>query len=256
MGDRLDLIAGEKAGIIKANTPVCISEKQAETSEIFREKANSENANLRFASDHVQVTDSDFSKEGMRLLVDTNTWGKFTLESPYAGIYQIDNLRGIIAWCEQLNELGIIPFKLIKIQAGIAACRKNTMLRGRWEIFQKNPWIVADTGHNESGIKQILEQVKHYQPRYLTIILGMVADKDIDRVLALFPKNAAYLFTEAHNPRSLKADKLQEMANRHGLSGQLAKNVNNAIELARNTDSDFILITGSTYLVAEIEETF
>jgi dihydrofolate synthase/folylpolyglutamate synthase len=115
---------------------------------------------------------------------------------------------------------------------------------------------VADTGHNESGITQILEQVKQYHPRNLTIILGMVADKDIDRVLKLFPKDAAYLFTEAHNPRALKADKLQEMASRHGLTGQLAENVNQAIKLACKSESDFILITGSTYLVAEIEETF
>lgn len=256
LGDSLELIAGEKAGIIKANTPVCISEKQIETSAIFQGKAISENANIRFASDQVRVNNPVFTKSGMQLEVETNTWGKFTLESPYAGIYQVNNLRGVIAWCEQLNELGIIPFELQKIQSGIAACRKNTMLGGRWEVYQENPWIVADTGHNESGITQILEQVKQYHPRNLTIILGMVADKDIDRVLKLFPKDAVYLFTEAHNPRALKADKLQEMASRHGLTGQLAENVNQAIELARKSESDFILITGSTYLVAEIEETF
>ncbi len=256
LGDSLELIAGEKAGIIKANTPVCISEKQIETTTIFQAKANSEHANLRFASEKVHVGDPEFKKAGMQLEVGTTTWGKFILESPYAGIYQVNNLRGVIAWCEQLNELGIIPFELQKIQTGIAACRKNTMLRGRWEVYQENPWIVADTGHNESGITQILEQVKQFHPSHLTIILGMVADKDIDRVLKLFPKEAAYLFTEAHNPRALKADKLQEMASRHGLTGQLAENVNQAIKLACKSESDFILITGSTYLVAEIEETF
>ncbi|MEY4955243.1 MAG: Dihydrofolate synthase [Bacteroidota bacterium] len=256
LGDSLTLIAGEKAGIIKAHTPICISEKQEETIAIFQAKANLEHANLRFASDQVQVSDPEFTKAGMQLEVETNTWGKFTLESPYAGIYQVNNLRGVIAWCEQLNELGIIPFELPKIQAGIVGCRENTMLRGRWEIYQENPWIIADTGHNESGISIILEQVKRYEPKQLTIVLGMVADKDIDRVLKLFPKDATYLFTEAHNPRALKADKLQEMASRHGLSGHLAENVNQAIEHARNTNSDFILITGSTYLVAEIEETF
>ena len=256
LGDSLALIAGEKAGIIKASTPVCVSEKQVDTTAIFQAKANSEHANLRFASEQVQVGDPEFTKAGMQLEVGTTTWGKFTLESPYAGIYQVHNLRGVIAWCEQLNELAIIPFELQKIQAGIAACRKNTMLRGRWEVYQENPWIVADTGHNESGITQILEQVRQYKPSHLTIILGMVADKDIDRVLKLFPKDAAYLFTEAHNPRALKAAKLQEMASRHGLKGQLAENVNLAIELARKSESDFILITGSTYLVAEIEETF
>lgn len=256
LGDSLALIAGEKAGIIKAGTPVCISEKQLETTAIFLEKAKQEMAPVRFASDEVKLLHAEIARDGIQLEVETNTWGKFHVQSPYGGIYQANNIRGVIAWCEQLNDSGIIPFELAKIQSGIAACRKNTSLRGRWEVYQENPWIVADTGHNESGITQILEQVKQYQPKQLTIVLGMVADKDIDRVLKLFPKDAAYLFTEAHNPRALKADKLKEMASRHGLSGQLAENVNQAIELARKSESDFILITGSTYLVAEIEETF
>lgn len=256
LGDSLALIAGEKAGIIKAGTPVCISEKQLETTAIFLEKAKQEMAPVRFASDEVKLLHTEVSREGIQLEVETNTWGKFHVQSPYGGIYQANNIRGVIAWCEQLNDSGIIPFELAKIQSGIAACRKNTSLRGRWEVYQENPWIVADTGHNEAGIVQILEQVKQYKPQRLTIILGMVADKDIDRVLKLFPIDTAYLFTEAHNPRALKADKLKQMASRHGLSGQLAENVNQAIELARKSESDFILITGSTYLVAEIEETF
>lgn len=256
LGDSLALIAAEKAGIIKGGTPVCISEKQLETTAIFQEKANQEMAPIRFASDEVKLLHTEISRDGIQLEVETNTWGKFQVQSPYGGIYQANNVRGVIAWCEQLNDLGIIPFELAKIQSGIAACRKNTSLRGRWEVYQENPWIVADTGHNEAGIAQILEQVKQYKPKRLTIILGMVADKDIDRVLKLFPKDAAYLFTEAQNPRALKADKLQEMASRHGISGTLAENVNQAIEFARKSESDFILITGSTYLVAEIEESF
>ena len=256
LGDSLALIAAEKAGIIKTGIPVCISEKQLETTAIFQEKANQEMAPIRFASDEVKLLNTEISRDGIQLEVETNTWGKFHVQSPYGGIYQANNVRGVIAWCEQLNDLGIIPFELAKIQSGIAACRKNTSLRGRWEVYQENPWIVADTGHNEAGIAQILEQVKQYKPKRLTIILGMVADKDIDRVLKLFPKDAAYLFTEAQNPRALKADKLQEMASRHGISGTLAENVNQAIEFARNSESDFILITGSTYLVAEIEESF
>jgi dihydrofolate synthase/folylpolyglutamate synthase len=192
----------------------------------------------------------------MQLNVETSRWGNFLVESPYAGIYQINNLRGVLAWCEQLNDLGIIPFKLDKIQAGISACRKNTNLRGRWEIYQEKPWIIADTGHNESGISQILEQVKQYKPEKLIIILGMVADKDIDRVLKLFPKDAEYLFTAAKNPRALAAEKLKELAAKHHLNGKVLENVNVAIDLARKTakESDFILITGSTYLVAEIDE--
>lgn len=256
LGDSLALIAAEKAGIIKAGTPVCISEKQLETTAIFLEKAKQEMAPVRFASDEVKLLHAEIARDGIQLEVETNTWGKFHVQSPYGGIYQANNVRGVIAWCEQLNDSGIIPFELAKIQSGIAACRKNTSLRGRWEVYQENPWIVADTGHNEAGIAQILEQVKQYKPKRLTIILGMVADKDIDRVLKLFPIDASYLFTEAQNPRALKADKLQEMASRHGLLGTLAENVNQAIEFARKSESDFILITGSTYLVAEIEESF
>jgi dihydrofolate synthase/folylpolyglutamate synthase len=256
LGESLALIAAEKAGIIKQNTPVCISEKHAETVSIFQEKAHQSNSTIRFASDEVQVFNPIFSIEGMQLNVETSRWGNFLVKSPYAGIYQKNNLKGVLAWCEQLNDLGIIPFELDKIQAGISACRKNTNLRGRWEIYQEKPWIIADTGHNESGISQILEQVKQYKPEKLIIILGMVADKDIDRVLKLFPKDAEYLFTAAKNPRALAAEKLKELAAKHHLKGKVLENVNVAIDLARKTakESDFILITGSTYLVAEIDE--
>jgi dihydrofolate synthase/folylpolyglutamate synthase len=253
LGDSLELIAAEKAGIIKAHTPVCISEKQLETTAIFLAKSEQEQAPIQFASDEVRVFNPVISTTGLHMDVQTKTWGKFQVQSPYAGIYQVNNLRGVIAWCEQINASGLIHLELAKIQAGIALCKKNTALRGRWEVYNENPWIIADTGHNEAGIRQILDQVQQYQPKYLTIILGMVADKDIDRVLSLFPNDAAYIFTEAHNPRALKAEKLQELASKHGLSGTIAENVNQAIARARSTASDFILITGSTYLVAEIE---
>jgi len=253
LGDSLELIAAEKAGIIKAHTPICISEKQLETTAIFLAKSEQEQAPIQFASDEVRVFNPVISTTGLHMDVQTKTWGKFQVQSPYAGIYQVNNLRGVIAWCEQINDLELIHLELAKIQAGIALCKKNTALRGRWEVYNENPWIIADTGHNEAGIRQILDQVQQYQPKYLTIILGMVADKDIDRVLSLFPNDAAYIFTEAHNPRALKAEKLQELASKHGLSGTIAENVNQAIARARSTASDFILITGSTYLVAEIE---
>ena len=255
LGDSLELIAAEKAGIIKSQTPICISEKQAETAAIFLNMAAVEQAPIQFAQDEVLVENSSYSIMGLQMDVTANTWGKFQVQSPYAGIYQINNIRGVIAWCEQLNSLGKLHLELAKIQSGIAKCRQNTQLRGRWEVYQEKPWIVADTGHNESGIRQILEQVKQYKPHKLTIILGMVADKDINRVLSLFPREAHYLFTEAKNPRALPAQKLMEIGNQHGLKGSISANVNEAIKKARISalESDFILITGSTYLVAEID---
>ncbi len=256
LGDSLELIAAEKAGIIKANTPICISEIQAETKPIFLEKAKQVSAPIQFAEEYIRITHSDISISGMLLDVESKSWGNFQVQSPYTGIYQLNNIRGVIAWCEQLNDLGILPLNLSQMQAGIKACRDNTQLRGRWEVYQQNPWIVADTAHNESGIRLVLEQVSQYQAKKLTIILGMVADKDIHRVLALFPKDATYLFTSANNHRALPAEQIMSMAKGHGMVGSVCIDVNVAIQEAKASGSDFILVTGSTYLVAEMNEAF
>lgn len=256
LGDSLDLIASEKAGIIKRNTPICISEKQDETTSIFLNKSEQSESPICFGSDEVTLRSMSTLATGMELLLETKSWGNLSIESPYGGNYQAKNIAGIVAWCEQLNELGIISFDSAKIRKGIRSCRENTQLRGRWEIYQNNPWIVGDTAHNESGLRMVLEQVSQHKPKSLLIILGMVADKDLHRVLALFPKEANYLFTSAQNPRALKSADLQSLAQEHGLAGHLSRNVNEAIKEAKETDADFILVTGSTYLVAEIEDSF
>jgi dihydrofolate synthase/folylpolyglutamate synthase len=250
------MIAGEKAGIIKANTPICISEKQAYTSGIFLEKATQNASPIIFATDEVEVVTQELTSKGMTIALTTKTWGAMTVESPYGGIYQINNIVGVIAWCEQLNQLGIIRLNPDKIDIGIRECREKTQLRGRWEVYQHNPWVVADTAHNESGLRYVLEHVLRFDPQNLSIVLGMVADKEINRVLSLFPKDANYIFTTAHNPRAMPAEKLQSLARLHELHGKISPNVNEAIHEAKQMGSDFILVTGSTYLVAEIEDSF
>jgi dihydrofolate synthase/folylpolyglutamate synthase len=256
LGDTLEMIATEKAGIIKRDTPICISEKQIETTKVFSAKSDSMNSPIRFASEEISILRQMNSSTGMQLSLNTKTWGILDCQSPYAGNYQANNIIGVIAWCEQLTLLDVIPLDSDKILQGIQACRKNTKLRGRWEIYQENPWLVADTAHNESGIRLVLSQVAQHNPKNLFIILGMVADKDLHRVLALFPKEANYIFTSAHNPRALKAEELKSLAQSHGLMGHVCHDVNEAIQDAKNAQPDFILVTGSTYLVAEIEDSF
>ncbi|MEY4273961.1 MAG: Dihydrofolate synthase [Bacteroidota bacterium] len=256
LGDSLEMIAAEKAGIIKSNIPICISEKQVNTTAIFEVKSKATNSPIRFASDEVTIITQKPVQRGMDLSLQTNIWGILECQSPYGGIYQAHNLVGVVAWCEQLADLNIIPFNSENILDGIKDCRTNTNLRGRWEVYQENPWIVADTAHNESGIRMVLEQVAQYNPQNLTIVLGMVADKDLPRVLALFPKDANYIFTSSHNPRALKAEELKNLAQMHGLQGTLSLDVNEAIQLAKESHADFILVTGSTYLVAEIDDSF
>ena len=243
LGDTLEKIASEKAGIIKSQIPVTISEKQPETSEVFIAKASSVNAPLQFASDVVSASDFTFTSP---------TWGEMNVNSPYKGHYQQKNIRGVLAWCEQIQS--IIPLEGAKIRKGIEQTRVNTGLQGRWEILGENPKIIADTGHNKSGIMEIMQQINKEGFDHLTIILGMVADKDIDSVLSLFPTEASYYFCQANNPRAISALELQKLAATKGLQGKVVPSVNEAIALAKSHSeaSDGILICGSTYLVGEI----
>lgn len=243
LGDTLEKIASEKAGIIKSRIPVTISEKQDETSAVFIAKASFVNAPLQFASDVVSAVDFTFT---------CPTWGKMHINSPYQGHYQQKNIRGILAWCEQIQT--IIPLEAAKIKSGIDRTRVNTGLQGRWEILGNRPKIIADTGHNQSGITEIIQQIKKENFDHLTIILGMVADKDIDSVLSLFPQDASYYFSQANNPRALSALELQKLAAAKGLQGIVVLSVNEAITRAKShsSSSDGILICGSTYLIGEI----
>ena len=243
LGDTLEKIASEKAGIIKSQIPVTISEKQPETSEVFLTKASSVNAPLQFASDVISAVDFTFTSP---------TWGEMKVNSPYKGHYQQKNIRGVLAWCEQIQS--IIPLEAVKIKSGIERTRLNTGLQGRWEILGESPKIIADTGHNKSGITEIMQQIKQEAFDHLTIILGMVADKDIASVLTLFPTEASYYFCQANNPRAISALELQKLAATKGLNGKVVPSVNEAIALAKlnSKPSDGILICGSTYLVGEI----
>mgnify|MGYP000455646363 FL=1 len=243
LGDTLEKIATEKAGIIKSDTPVTISEKQSETSKVFIAKALSVNAPLQFAEDVVSASAFTFT---------CPTWGEMNVKSPYQGQYQQKNIRGVLAWCEQIQQ--IIPLEASKIKAGLEKTRMNTGLQGRWEILEESPKIIADTGHNKSGITEIMQQIKQEGFDHLTIILGMVADKDIDSVLSLFPSEASYYFSQANNPRAISALELQKLAATKGLQGKVIPNVNEAIALAKlnSKPTDGILICGSTYLIGEI----
>jgi dihydrofolate synthase/folylpolyglutamate synthase len=243
LGDTLEKIASEKAGIIKSHTPVTISEKQPETSEVFMAKAASMNAPLQFASDIISAIDFTYTSP---------SWGEISINSPYKGQYQQKNIRGILAWCEQIQTM--VPVDADRIKSGIENTRLNTGLQGRWEILGESPKIIADTGHNKSGITEIIHQIKQENFEHLTIILGMVADKDIESVLSLFPHDATYYFSQANNPRALSALDLQKLASEKGLKGKVVPSVNEAIALAKSHSgpSDGILICGSTYLVGEI----
>jgi dihydrofolate synthase / folylpolyglutamate synthase len=255
LGDTLPLIAAEKAGIIKPGVPVVIGQRQTETEDVFIQKATALKAPLFFASD-------TFSAEYGMLDVDGNQIFNFrknnellfpSLKLDLPGIYQRLNVPPVLKAVELLRMAGWeIPDEAL--YRGLAAVKELTGLMGRWQVLGANPRIVCDTGHNEDGIRQVAEQIRQTSYRKLHIVLGVVADKEPDCVLALLPREAVYYFCRADIPRAMDPELLKGKAAEAGLTGDVYDSVPAAFDAARAAagQDDFIFVGGSTFVVAEI----
>ncbi len=260
LGDTIELIATEKAGIIKENVPVVIGEYLPETKDIFLQKARTLNASIYFAEEIYSVSNI---QSGMRLLqcdvthIVNNSTEKFSLD--LNGIYQIKNLCTVLCAKSILQKKGFI-IKNEDEKFALANTKKINGLQGRWQVIQETPVVVLDVGHNEDGIKQINLQLNHFKSQVsntasqIHIIIGMVKDKDIDTVLKLLPGQAIYYFTQAHIPRALDKKELSTKAATHHLMGDVYDDVNIALSAAKQkaTNQDLILVCGSVFLVGEV----
>lgn len=254
LGDTLPKIAAEKAGIIKTDVPVVISERHPETEKVFIEKSLLENANIFFAEDSFKILQYNFEQDFLKVdilnMIDNQL---FELKSQLLGSYQLKNIIGVLKVIEVLNTIGYsIDFKAI--EKGISQVISLTQLKGRWQKLSNQPLIICDTAHNISGITQILENLSKHAYRKLWMILGFVSDKDISGVLALLPQNANYVFCQASMPRAFDAFQLQTLAKTFGLVGEALVDVNHAIEYVKGKmeEDDLLYIGGSTFIVAEI----
>lgn len=263
LGNTLTEIANEKAGIIKAETPIIISEVIAETKNVFEQKAASVNAPIYFAEDFIQFNsfqnnwETAFFEFNQPLihLEDAPLFSKsFTVECDLPAKYQYKNLKGVLVAVQLLSSMG---WKLTasKISKALLHVKKNTGLMGRWECIHTNPRIILDVAHNEHGVKALLEQLESLQFVQLHIVTGMVKDKDVDAVLNLLPKNAKYYFTQSHIPRALPVNELAAKGNTLGQIGESYEDVNIAITAAyKNANhNDLILVIGSVFLVSEVD---
>jgi dihydrofolate synthase/folylpolyglutamate synthase len=251
LGDTLEKIAYEKAGIIKENVPVVISQRQPEVEHVFTIKAEESNAALYFADDEYHVKSS-----GQGLEITRNNLRYISgLQLPLKGNYQTKNLPGVLLACDLLKAKGLKISKENLVD-GLEQTVAQTGLKGRWQQLNINPLIICDTGHNVDGIKQIVDQLKQLSFDTLHIVFGMVKDKDQMEVLKLLPTEASYYFCQAKIPRALDATVLSQMAHECGLHGQVIGDVNEAIHAARRAAKadDLIFIGGSTFVVAEIDE--
>lgn len=255
LGTNLEQIAGEKAGIIKPGIPVVISQYQPETAGVFREKAEREGAPLFFAGLEYQASCSMKETDGKQIFNfhrhDTLVYNALKTDLP--GLYQRFNIPAVLKSVELLRESGWkIPDKAV--YRGLSDVTTLTGLQGRWQIIGHNPLIVCDTGHNEDGIREVVSQIRQTPHRKLHFVLGVVADKDVSKILPLLPKEAIYYFTKANIPRAMEAGHLRDMAVESGLQGESFPEVRQAFEAAKAAahKEDLVFVGGSNFVVAEI----
>jgi len=254
LGETLEKIASEKAGIIKAGIPVVISERQPEVQSVFTSRSESLEAPLHFASDEYTAGLAPRA-EGSCLNVARHgavVYEKLELE--LGGMYQRKNVIGAICAINLLRESGW-DIDEVAMREGLRQVASITGLKGRWQILGRHPFIVCDTAHNAEGIREVMAQVMAQTFRDLHIVFGAVKDKDISSVLALLPKDASYYFCQARLPRALDARELSQKALAMGLHGEAVPDVNEAIATAmmKASSDDMIFIGGSTFVVAEIQ---
>ena len=251
LGDTVELIAAEKAGIIKEGIPVVIGEAEGSVKEVFQCKAEEVNTRICFApQEDCEFIGMEASyKQPFQLL----RIGEEMVRTPLLGIYQRKNMTTVLSAVKELRHLGYhIPREVMR--HGIEHTLDQTHLMGRWQQLRETPYVVCDTGHNVGGIQYVVRQLESMPCKTLRIVFGMVGDKDVSHVLELLPKHAVYYFTKANSKRAMPEDKLMELAKQKGLTGTSYATVADAYKtaLADACDEDIIYIGGSTYVVAEI----
>ena len=254
LGNTLPQIAFEKAGIIKKNTPVIIGETLPETTPVFLNKAKESNAEIYFTRDKFMTIKTETTGSSLICHIrDIKTGGISVYKIDLPGLYQAKNICTVLHAIDELNKIGFtIPEPIIK--QGLENVKKLTGFRGRWEIIQTNPPVILDVAHNEDGIKQVLNQLDSIFPAaHKHFVLGFVNDKDVNKMLGLFPADASYYFTNAHIPRALPYETLMEIAALNHLYGKGFDHVNTAIEQAKlhANKNDVIMVCGSFFLIAE-----
>jgi dihydrofolate synthase/folylpolyglutamate synthase len=255
LGDTIEKVALEKAGIIKKNIPVLISETQSEIRDVFIRRANEDKCPVYFADEifSCELGEND-SKTGNReyivkaLSADELIKG----EIPLGGDCQSKNIKAVFASFPLLKNSFAVTEK--DIFEGIKKVVKNTGLHGRWQTLGTSPLTICDTGHNKEGLEYVMNQLRHIEKSALHIVVGFVNDKDLGSLLPLFPANASYYFTKASVPRALNEMVLKSEAAKFGLKGESYSSVKEAFNNAKKNakPDDMIFIGGSTFVVAEV----
>ncbi len=264
LGNTLEKIAIEKAGIIKKGIPVVIGQTQKKICKIFIEKSEIENAPIFFADKHFHVLHAEIVyNHNPELMINFQFRNGNELahifeqdqvvRSPLSGFYQVKNITTILMAADVLNSNGFCMTEE-NVKKGIANVIGNTELLGRWQKLSDKPLVICDTGHNPDGINEILHQISFTPHKELHMVLGFVNDKDIDQILKMLPAKAKYYFCKAPIPRALNENILKEKASKYSLYSKSFPTVTDAYESAKANAAidDLIFIGGSTFVVAEV----
>jgi dihydrofolate synthase/folylpolyglutamate synthase len=254
LGDTLEKIAYEKAGIIKGNIPVIIGETFPETKPVFEKVAKEKNAPLIFAGNNRYAADWNHNHNQLNVtVVEKEKDEHITYRLDLPGIYQRKNLVTVLETIKCLQKKGW-KIEDEQIHKGLSQAKKITGLHGRWEVIHQKPTVVLDVAHNVDGIKQLVEQIELSTYNDLHIIIGMVKDKEIEKILEQLPKFAKYYFTKAQIPRALPTTELALKAARLELKGNIYNDVDTALKeaLQHANEEDLIIVCGSVFLVGEL----
>ncbi|MEQ8689097.1 MAG: folylpolyglutamate synthase/dihydrofolate synthase family protein [Imperialibacter sp.] len=256
LGDTLEEIAGEKAGIIKKNTPVVVGGYYGLLDAVFIAKAKREDSAVTIARDIYKVENKEYSLFSRKVTV-AKTGGSdlMALNLDLTGQYYLKNLPGILSVVDVLRTKGF-DISGEAVAKGLSNVKGLTGLKGRWQVLQQQPLIICDVGHNEEGMRELFGQLSENINGQLYIVVGVVSDKDRSKLWSVLPRDAYYYFTAASIPRALPAERLYEEARAEGYSGEVVSDVNEGIGLANKKAGakDFIFVGGSTFIVAEIDQ--
>lgn len=257
LGNSLESIAFEKAGIIKKDTPVVIGSTHEATAPLFLQRAIEMNAPILFADQQYKISNIEPNNHHLNCMVtDQENGHGENFELDLSGNYQMHNLKTVLAAEKWLHQLGFIidePNEKI----ALSKVKQLTGLKGRWDIVRRHPHEIHDVGHNKDGIREIMLQINQQFPEAtIHFVLGFVNDKDIGGVLQLLPQDARYFFTNAHIPRALHHIALKSKAAEYGLKGDSYDDVNDAIATARRhaRHDDVIMVCGSFFILSEIKD--
>jgi dihydrofolate synthase/folylpolyglutamate synthase len=256
LGDSLKKIAAEKAGIIKSGVPVIIGERNKETDAVFIAKARELKSPIRFASSKYRWRETFLVGDHAESVFELRNKNRLMVKHDLKGPYQGANIATTLMACEELNKLGL-RIERETIFSSLTNVRKLTGLRGRWDVMRTKPTVIADVAHNQAGLKLTIEGLKKVfnHVKKFRFVIGFVKEKDLEKILPLFPPDATYYFCKPNLPRGLEGQLLKERASAYELHGNSYASVREAYLAAlkdANDDDDVIYVGGSTFVVAEI----